>query len=171
MKEIRQIQTLKNADMSYLFPIFRSLVGYAPFVKFYEPDPDFATLCKNIDTELKIEMDPDYVEFMSITNGGKIDFVTFFSFKDDEQTRDLVYLNLDPEKRKFLVGDSNCFIAAENGNNYYCYDLLSKISGKKDDEGYAWGLYDMEQKKYVYSFPHFYDLLEFHVQVLKLSTT
>ncbi len=171
MKQIRQIDTLKNAEMSYLYPIFRSLLGYDPFVVFYEPNPDFLTLCKNLASELKMEMDPDFVEFMSITNGGKIDFVTFFSFKNEKQDDDIVFINLDPEKRASLVGDAKGLIVAENDGNYYCYDLLSNITGKSEDTGYAWGLYNKEEKRYMFNFPHFYDLLEFHSQVLRYSIT
>lgn len=171
MKEIKVFEALKNADMSYLFPVFRSLLGYDPFVTFYEPDPDFVKLCKGLGEELHIPMDPDFIEFMSITNGCKIDYVKFFSFKDPEETKDLVYVNMNPEKRKFLVGDLKCFIAGENDGDYYCYDLLSVIKKDETATGYAWALYSSSKKEYMYSFPHFVDLLEFHSQLLRLQTT
>ena len=169
MKQIELMEVLQNADMSFLFPLFKKLLGYDPFVKFYAPNPEARLLCQRIGEQLEIELDPSFVEFMSITNGGFVDVVQFMNFKNlENKMMDLLYLNLDKNVHATLTKYDTAFIVGKFANDYYCYDKRSNME-KTKSKAYAWGLYDTEKQEYAYTFETFYDLLEYHINVLGLS--
>lgn len=169
MEEKKLLDVVASADMSYLFPLFRRLLGYDPFVKFYNPNPDTIVLCKRISEEMGFELDESFVEFMLYTNGGFLHIVDFFSFKNiDDKMKDLLYVNLDKNVHDSLVKFDTAFIVGKFSNDYYCYDKKCNIE-KTKSKAYVWALYDSAKKEYVYSFDNFYSLLEYHINLLSYS--
>lgn len=166
MKEKQLLEVINSADMSYLFPLFRQLLGYDPFVKFYEPNPDVDILCQRIGEEMGMELDEIFVEFMRYTNGGFLHVIDFFSFKNlENKMMDLLYVNLDKNVHSSLVKYDTAFIAGKFANDYYCYDKKSNVE-KTKSKAYVWALYDSVKKEYIYSFENFAELLAYHINLL-----
>ena len=156
MKEKQLLEVINSADMSYLFPLFRQLLGYDPFVKFYEPNPDVDILCQRIGEEMGMELDEIFVEFMRYTNGGFLHVIN------------LLYVNLDKNVHSSLVKFDTAFIAGKFANDYYCYDKKSNVE-KTKSKAYVWALYDSVKKEYIYSFENFAELLAYHINLLSVA--
>jgi len=146
MKQKELLEVINSADMSYLFPLFKRLLGYDPFIKFYSPNPDSEILCKRIGEEMNLEMDPDFVEFMKYTNGGLIDVIEIMSFKNvDDKMKDLLYVNLDKMVHSSLVKFDSALVVGKFANDYYCYDKRSNME-KTKSKAYAWDYMIQKEK-------------------------
>ena len=154
LKEISLAEVLEKTSGTSYFSAFVQLVGKTTDLVLYEGITEkYKPLIEELEESLNSEISDEYLEFLTITNGGKIAGMNLFSLDDRENLDSLYYRNFQTEARKKLKLSSHVLIIGEYEGGIICFEL--------DEEGTStFTLMDIYNKEKL-EFAFFEDLITF----------
>ena len=159
MKLKNLIEMINTAQYEDFADEYKKLLGYEKNTEFYIAHADTASLIDYLNTKFNFKLDSSYVAFMKDSNGCKLDDSFIFSFKHEEQDKDVLFVNFDKTTRKNLEVSESAFVAGKYQSAAIVYDKASIIYEDEDEEGYAWGIYSHKYHTYLETFDNFLELL------------
>jgi len=164
MKTTTVLNLVQDAQYEDFAAEYKKLLGYEKDTEFYAPHADTNSLIDYLNNKLGFVIEESYGIFMKDSNGCELDGNTIFSFKHEEQIKDVLFVNFDKNTRvQFEVGDG-AFIAGKYQNAAIVYDKASRVYNDASATGYIWAIYSKKHKSYLKEFVTFYDLLAFLIQ-------
>ena len=154
LKEISLAEVLEKTSGTSYFSAFVQLVGKTTDLVLYEgiSEKD-KPLIEQIEKEINMEISPNYLEFLEITNGGNIAGMNLFSLDDENNINSLYYRNFKTEARKKIKLPNHVLIIGEYDGGILCFE------GDEDGEG-SFTLMDIYNKEKL-EFAFFEDLITF----------
>lgn len=154
LKEISLAEVLEKTSGTSYFSAFVQLVGKTSDLVLYEgiSEKD-RLLVEELEKQLGVEISSNYLEFLQITNGGKIAGMNLFSLDEKENVNSLYYRNFQTEARKKIKLPNHVLIIGEYDAGLICFE------GDEDGEG-SFTLMDIYNKEKL-EFAFFEDLITF----------
>ena len=165
MKTKTVLNLIQDAEYEDFGNAYKKLLGYERNTEFFAPHADSNSLVEYINNKLGYKVDEAYAIFMRDSNGCELDGSTIFSFKHEEQAKDVLFVNFDKSTRKQLHVNEGAFIAGKYQSCIIVYDKASNILGDKS-EGYIWGIYSLKHEKFISNFYDFLEVVKFLIQDL-----
>ena len=154
LKEISLAEVLEKTSGTSYFSAFVQLVGKTTDLVLYEGISEKDKhLIEQIEKEINMEISPNYLEFLEITNGGNIAGMNLFSLDDENNINSLYYRNFKTEARKKIKLPNHVLIIGEYDGGILCFE------GDEDGEG-SFTLMDIYNKEKL-EFAFFEDLITF----------
>lgn len=154
LKEISLAEVLEKTSGTSYFAAFVQLVGKTSELVLYEGiNEEYKPFVDEIEEELQIEISDNYLEFLTITNGGRIAGMNLFSLDDKENVNSIYYRNFKTDARKKLKLTPNVLIIGEYEGGVICFE------DEEDTEG-SFTLMDIYNKEKL-EFAFFEDLITF----------
>lgn len=154
LKEISLAEVLEKTSGTSYFSAFVQLVGKTTDLVLYEGiNEKDKPLVEKIEQELHMEISPNYLEFLQITNGGNIAGMNLFSLDDESNINSLYYRNFKTEARKKIKLPNHVLIIGEYDSGILCFE------GDEDGDG-SFTLMDIYNKEKL-EFAFFEDLITF----------
>ncbi len=154
LKEISLAEVLEKTSGSSYFSCFVQLVGKTEDLVLYKGiTKEDEGLIIELEEELGNSISTNYLEFLTITNGGQIAGMNLFSLDDKENVNSLYYRNFKTDARKKLKLAPNTLIIGEYNGGIICFE------SEEDEEG-SFTLMDIYNKEKL-EFAFFEDLITF----------
>ena len=103
LKEISLAQVLEKTSGTSYFSAFVQLVGKTSDLVLYEGiHKEDLPLIEELEEKLGYEINENYLDFLKITNGGKISGMNLYSLDEKENVDSLYYRNFVADIRKKL---------------------------------------------------------------------
>ncbi len=154
LKEISLAEVLEKTSGSSYFSCFVQLVGKTEGLTLYKGiTKEDEGLINELEQELGNSISTNYLEFLTITNGGQIAGMNLFSLDDKENVNSLYYRNFKTDARKKLKLAPNTLIIGEYNGGIICFE------SNEDEEG-SFTLMDIYNKEKL-EFAFFEDLIMF----------
>lgn len=163
MKTKTVLNLIQEAQYNEFSNAYKRLLGYEKNTEFFSAHPDTDSLMEYVNGKLGYKVDEAYTIFMKDSNGGEFDGSTIFSFKHEEQAKDVLFVNFDKNTRKTLQVNEGAFIAGKYQNSVIVYDKESAILGNSSTER-MWGIYSLKHNKFIANFYNFLEVVEFLIQ-------
>lgn len=161
LKEISLAQVLEKTSGSSYFTAFVQMVGKANELTFYEGiDENYQPLVEEIEQKMRMEISKNYLEFLTITNGGHIAGMKLFSLDDKSNLDSLYHRNFVADVRKKIKLPDNVLIIGEYNGGLICFQ-------SEDDEG-SFVLMDVLNKEKL-EFAFLEDLITFRLYLRLLE--
>jgi hypothetical protein len=127
LKEISLAEVLDKTSGTSYFTAFVQLVGKTTDLVLYEGiTSKYKPLVEELEEKLNTEISEEYLEFLQITNGGKIAGMNLFSLDVEENVNSLYYRNFKTDMRKKLKLTSNVLIIGEYAGGVICFEIDSE---------------------------------------------
>lgn len=154
LKEISLAEVLDKTSGTSYFTAFVQLVGKTTDLVLYEGiTSKYKPLVEELEEKLNTEISEEYLEFLQITNGGRISGMNLFSLDVEDNLDSLYYRNFKTDMRKKLKLASNVLIIGEYSGGVICFEI--------DDEGTSsFALMDIYNREKL-EFAFFEDLITF----------
>ena len=165
MKTKTALNLIQDAEYEEFGNVYKRLLGYEKNTEFFAAHPDTNSLIEYINNKIGYQVDPAYTVFMKDSNGCELDGSTIFSFKHEEQAKDVLFVNFDKNTRKSLEVNEGAFIAGKYQKSVIVFDKESAILGGSSEER-MWGIYSLKHKKFIANFYNFLEVIDFLVQDL-----
>lgn len=154
LKEISLAQVLEKTSGTAYFSAFVQLVGKTSELVLYEGiTEEKKYLIEELESQLDTIISSNYLEFLKITNGGRVAGMNLFSLDEDTNVDSLYYRNFKTDIRKKIKLPSDVLIIGEYDGGIICFE------GEEDDEG-SFILMDVYNKEKL-EFAFFEDLITF----------
>ena len=164
MKTTTVLNLVQTAQYEDFASEYKKLLGYEKNTEFYAPHADTKTLLDYLNNKLGFEIEESYGIFMGDSNGCELDGNTIFSFKHEEQIKDVLFVNFDKNTRsQFEIGEG-AFIAGKYQSAAIVFDKASRVYDDPTENGYVWAIYSKKHQKYLKEFETFYELLIYLIQ-------
>ena len=164
MKLKSLLEMINTAQYEDFADEYKKMLGYEKNTAFYTAHPDTASLIDYLNTKLGFKTDSAYVAFMKDSNGCELDGTTLFSFKHEEQNKDVLFVNFDKATRsQFEVGEG-AFIAGKYQSAAIVYDKASKVYNDDSETGYVWAIYSKKHQTYLREFRYFFEVVQYLIQ-------
>ena len=158
LKEISLAEVLEKTSGTSYFSAFVQLVGKTSDLVLYKGiTPDDIPLIEELEEKLGYEINENYLDFLKITNGGKIAGMNLYSLDDKDNVDSLYYRNFFSDIRKKAKLASNALVVGEYQDGLICFEL------EEDDEG-TFVLMDIYNKERL-EFAFFEDLITFRFYI------
>ena len=158
LKEISLAEVLEKTSGTSYFSAFVQLVGKTSDLVLYKGiTPDDIPLIEELEEKLGYEINENYLDFLKITNGGKIAGMNLYSLDYKYNVDSLYYINLFSDIRKKAKLASNALVVGEYQDGLICFEL------EEDDEG-TFVLMDIYNKERL-EFAFFEDLITFRFYI------
>ena len=154
LKEISLAEVLEKTSGSTYFTAFVQLVGKTNDIVLYQGiNEKYKPLVLEIEKELGSNMSRDYLQFLTVVNGGKVAGMNLFSLDNKENVNSLYYRNFKTDVRKKLKLSSTALIIGEyNGGVIYF-----EIDEDGDSSFVLMDIYNKEKLEFAF----FEDLITF----------
>lgn len=121
LKEISLAEVLEKTSGSTYFTAFVQLVGKTSDLVLYQGiNEKYKPLILEIEKELGANINRDYLQFLTIVNGGKVAGMNLFSLDSKENVNSLYHRNFNTDVRKKLKLSRQSLIIGEyNGGIIY----------------------------------------------------
>lgn len=166
MKSKNLLSLISDTQYEECMNMYRKLLGYDKNTAFYGPHPDTDSLIDYLNKKMNINIDPSYALFMKDSNGCILDQGVIYSFKHEEQEKDVLFVNFDKKKRNELKVSPNAFIVGQYASAAIIYDKASNIYGEEDATGYAWAIYSHKYDEILDTFSNFLEVIDFLIDDL-----
>ena len=154
LKEISLAEVLEKTSGSSYFSCFVQLIGKTEELVLYKGiTKEDEKLINELEEELGNSVSTNYLEFLTITNGGQIAGMNLFSLDEKENVNSLYYRNFKTDARKKLKLAPNTLIIGEYNGGIICFE------SEEDEEG-SFTLMDIYNKEKL-EFAFFEDLIMF----------
>lgn len=154
LKETSLAAVLEKTSGTSYFSAFVQLVGKTSELVLYEGISEKDKyLVEKIEKELGLEVSENYLEFLQITNGGRIAGMNLFSLDEEDNVNSLYYRNFKTEARKKIKIPNHVLIIGEYDGGIICFE------GEESGEG-TFTLMDIYNKEKL-EFAFFEDLITF----------
>ena len=158
LREISLAEVLEKTSGTSYFSAFVQLVGKTTDLVLYAGIlPSDLPLIEELEDKLGYQINENYLEFLKITNGGKIAGMNLFSLDDKDNVDSLYYRNFLGDTRKKLKLAANTLIIGEYKDGIICFEL------EDDNEG-TFVLMDIYNKEKL-EFAFFEDLITFRLYI------
>lgn len=128
LKEISLAEVLDKTSGTSYFTAFVQLVGKTSDLVLYEGiTKNHKPLVDEIEEELGAQISDEYLNFLQITNGGRIAGMNLFSLDSKDNVNSVFYRNFKTEARKKLKLPPKVLIIGEYDGGIICFET--------DDEG------------------------------------
>lgn len=165
MKTKTALTLIQEASYVDFGNAYKRLLGYEKNTQFFTPHQDTDSLMEYVNGKLGYKVDEAYSIFMKDSNGCELDGSTIFSFKHEEQAKDVLFVNFDKNTRKTLQVNEGAFIAGKYQNSVIVYDKENAILGNGVEDR-MWGIYSLKHNKFIANFYNFLEVIEFLIQDL-----
>lgn len=121
LKEISLAEVLEKTSGSTYFTAFVQLVGKTSDLVLYQGiNEKYKPLILEIEKELGTNINREYLQFLTITNGGRVAGMNLFSLDVKENVNSLYHRNFKTEvRRKLKLSDNSLIIGEYNGGIIY----------------------------------------------------
>jgi hypothetical protein len=113
MKNKNLFTLIQDAKYDRFMETYKRLLGYDKNTAFYGAHPDTDSLIEYLNKKMNMEIDSAYVAFMHDSNGCELDGSVIYSFKHEEQEKDVLFVNFDKSKRAAFKISDEAFIAGQ----------------------------------------------------------
>ena len=162
LKEISLAEVLEKTSGTSYFAAFVQLVGKTNDLVLYKGIAQEDTaLIEKLEELLGVEINQEYLEFLKITNGGKIAGMNLFSLDEESNVDSLYYRNFKTDIRKKMKIADNVLVIGEYNGGIICFE--------SDSEGTSsFTLMDIYNREKL-EFAFFEDLItfRFYVRILE----
>ena len=143
MNEISLEELLAVIEDTDYYPLFRPLLGYEDFIKFYEGiDDSMEHLLDEVQDLVGFEFPGDLIHVLLMTNGAKFFDLTLYQLTEDDNDKNGLYYNnaTAPTRKEFNIPENYLIVGKSSDLFVVCATL--------DEEGYlSYVLWDTKNKE------------------------
>lgn len=164
MKTTTVLDLIQKAQYEDFASEYKKLLGYEKDTEFYAPHAEANSLLDYLNNKLGFEIEESYGIFMRDSNGCELDGNTVFSFKHEEQIKDVLFVNFDKATRSQFEVEEGAFIAGKYQSAAIIYDKASKVYNDDSETGYVWAIYSKKHQTYLREFRYFFEVVQYLIQ-------